>query len=74
MSRSKFQEAKMVTDQLNELLTVDQAAGEIGIGRTTLFKLMRNGEGPKAIKLGALTRIRREALNQWLVGRERTAA
>ena len=57
----------------NELLTVDRAADEIGIGRTTLFKLLKCGDGPPVIKLGALTRIRREALNAWLIGREKAA-
>lgn len=64
----------MMIDNVHDLLTVDRAADEIGIGRTTLFKLMRAGEGPPVIKLGALTRIRREALNAWLLSRERTAA
>ncbi|MFC3086539.1 helix-turn-helix transcriptional regulator [Tabrizicola soli] len=64
----------MMKDNVHDLLTVDRAADEIGIGRTTLFKLMRAGEGPPVIKLGALTRIRREALNAWLISRERTAA
>lgn len=57
-----------------ELLTVDRAADEIGIGRTTLFKLMKDGEGPPIIKIGALTRIRRGALNAWLMQREKSAA
>lgn len=57
-----------------ELLTVDRAADEIGIGRTTLFKLMKAGDGPPIIKLGALTRIRREALIAWLIEREKAAA
>lgn len=64
----------MTNDHSYELLTVDRAADEIGIGRTTLFKLMKAGDGPPVIKLGALTRIRREALNSWLIEREKTAA
>lgn len=58
----------------HDLLTVDRAADEIGIGRTTLFKLIKFGDGPPIIKLGALTRIRRDALNAWLIAREKSAA
>lgn len=64
----------MSTDNPHELLTVDRAAGEIGIGRTTLFKLLKEGDGPPIIKIGTLTRIRRAALNAWLMQREKAAA
>jgi excisionase family DNA binding protein len=64
----------MNIDRNQELLTVEEAVSEIGIGRTTMFKLLKKGEGPPVIKFGALTRIRREALNSWLIGREKAAA
>ena len=64
----------MTVERPHELLTVDRAAGEIGIGRTTMFKLLKHGEGPPVIKLGALTRIRRDSLSAWLIAREKSAA
>ena len=64
----------MTAEHTHELLTVDRAAEEIGIGRTTFFKILKDGDGPPVIKLGALTRIRRGALNAWLISRERIAA
>jgi predicted DNA-binding transcriptional regulator AlpA len=64
----------MSTERPYELLTVDRAAEEIGIGRTKMFLLLRDGDGPPIIKIGALTRIRRGALNAWLLEREKSAA
>lgn len=39
------------------LLTVEQAAERIGIGRTTMFALIRDGE-VRSVRIGRLRRIR----------------
>jgi excisionase family DNA binding protein len=39
------------------LLTVEQAAGRIGVGRTTMFALIRTGE-VHSVRIGRLRRVR----------------
>lgn len=47
------------------LLTVDQAADLLGIGRTFAYHLISVGQWP-TVKLGRLRRIRRSDLEVWL--------
>lgn len=47
------------------LLTPLEAAATLGIGRTTMFKLLLSGEIP-SIKVGRMRRIPITALNEWV--------
>jgi excisionase family DNA binding protein len=47
------------------LLTVEQSAKLVGIGRTTAYSLVKSGEW-KTIKIGRLTRLTREILEDWI--------
>lgn len=62
------------TKETTPLLTAKQAMAMLGIGRTSLWCLMRQG-GLPYIKLGkgrkAALRFSVESLNQWLKQRER---
>jgi excisionase family DNA binding protein len=47
------------------LLTVEQSANLVGIGRTTAYALVKSGEW-KTIKIGRLTRLTRRILEDWV--------
>lgn len=49
------------------LYTIRQACEAAGLGPTTIYKLLKSG-ALKAVKVGSLTRIRREDLEAWLAG------
>lgn len=53
--------------------TVDEAAAAIGIGRTTLYRLIGSGALP-VVKIGKRTLIRAADLNRLLAGEEKQAA
>lgn len=46
------------------LLTVEEAAELLGIGRTMAFALVRNGD-LESVQIGRLRRIRRAALDEF---------
>lgn len=46
---------------LPELLTVDEAAAWLGIGRGLVYELVKTGE-LRSVKLGRLVRVRRDGL------------
>ncbi|RKE20114.1 helix-turn-helix domain-containing protein [Streptomyces sp. TLI_171] len=46
-------------------LTVEEAARRLGVGRTTMFALIRTGEVP-SIPIGRLRRVPAEALTQYV--------
>lgn len=52
------------------LLTVEEAARRLGIGRTLAWRLVRRGELP-SVRLGRLVRIPERALDDWLKHRMR---
>lgn len=54
------------------LLTVEQAAQQLGIGRTTVFALLKSGE-LESIPLGRLRRIPAECITEY-IDRLRAAA
>ncbi|MEU8227094.1 helix-turn-helix domain-containing protein [Kribbella sp. NPDC048915] len=54
------------------LLTVEQAAQQLGVGRTTLFALLKSGE-LESIPLGRLRRIPAECITEY-INRLRVAA
>ncbi len=47
------------------LLTVEEAARQLGIGRTFAWQLVRKGELP-VIRLGRCVRVPRRALEAWI--------
>lgn len=56
-----------------ELLTVNEVIKELGISRSLWNALRIAGSLPPIIKMGRLHRVRREALNAWLIEREQAA-
>ncbi len=55
--------AEMVNERL--LLTVEEAARRLGIGRSFAWELVRKGELP-SIRLGRLVRIPVRTLDEWV--------
>jgi len=47
------------------LITVEEAARRLGIGRSLAWRLVRSGELP-SVRLGRLVRIPEQALADWL--------
>ena len=47
------------------LLTYDQAAGYLAVGRTTMYDLVARGELP-AVKIGRCARLRPEDLEDYI--------
>ena len=47
------------------LITVEEAARRLGIGRSLAWRLVRSGELP-SVRLGRLVRIPERALEEWL--------
>lgn len=59
----------------DSVISLTEAARELGIHYRTLRAHIKNGTGPEAIKLtNKLIGIRRSALNQWLDARKETLA
>ena len=51
-----------------EMLTIQQAAEELGVSLDTFYRWRSTGKGPKALKLpNGSVRIRRSAMNRFLV-------
>jgi predicted DNA-binding transcriptional regulator AlpA len=50
------------------------AAKALGIGNRHLRKLVAKGEGPKVIRLGTRVVTRPEAIQEWLLEKERRRA
>lgn len=55
--------AEMVNERL--LLTVEEAARRLGIGRSFAWELVRKGELP-SIRIGRLVRIPVRTLDEWV--------
>jgi predicted DNA-binding transcriptional regulator AlpA len=60
---------------MSEILTTDQAAARLALGRSTLEKWRCTGNGPKFIKLG-LRRVGYHTvdLDEWIAARPRRAS
>jgi excisionase family DNA binding protein len=58
---------------LQLLLKPEEAAATLGIGRTTVFKLISRGELP-AIRIGRTVRVPKVLLEAWVVDRASSAA
>lgn len=54
------------------LLTVPQAANRLGISRSTLYLLLRNGD-ITAIKIGRSVRIAVAELERWIAAKQQEA-
>ncbi|NYI05559.1 helix-turn-helix domain-containing protein [Allostreptomyces psammosilenae] len=54
------------------VLTVEEAARRLGIGRTTMYDLLSSGKIP-SVKIGRLRRVPVEALDAFIAGRLREA-
>jgi len=52
------------------LLTVEEAAHRLGIGRSFAWELVRRGELP-SIRLGRLVRVPVDALDEWIQRKSR---
>jgi excisionase family DNA binding protein len=63
--------AEMVNERL--LLTVEETAQRLGIGRSFAWELVHRGELP-SIRLGRLVRIPVDALDEWLQRKSRGQA
>lgn len=62
-----------MSDQLDEILTVDEVATYLKAGKRTVYRLASSGKIP-AFKLGGTWRFRRAELDQWIARRIGKAA
>ncbi len=64
-----------MTTTTNErlLLTVEEAAERLAIGRTLAWQLVRKGEIPM-VRLGRCVRVPRRALEEWITQRCKEAS
>ena len=56
------------TEETKRLLSAEELARELGVGRTTAYSLLWSGTIP-SIKLGRLRKVRREDLEAYLTER-----
>lgn len=59
---------KAMSDQLDEILTIDEVATYLKAGKRTVYRLASSGKIP-AFKLGGTWRFRRTELDQWIASR-----
>lgn len=57
-----------MSDQPDEILTIDEVASYLKAGKRTVYRLASSGEIP-AFKLGGTWRFRRAELDQWIASR-----
>lgn len=55
------------------MLTVEEAAESLGVGRTTMYALVRSGR-VESIRIGRLRRVPADALNAFVVALRNTGA
>ncbi|MBN8689986.1 MAG: helix-turn-helix domain-containing protein [Armatimonadetes bacterium] len=55
----------MIENHEKLLLTIEEAAHLLGIGRTTAYTLVKEGEW-RTLKIGRLRRISRSELDRWI--------
>ncbi|KPX71670.1 MULTISPECIES: methylation-associated defense system helix-turn-helix domain-containing protein MAD1 [Pseudomonas syringae group genomosp. 2] len=61
-----------MSDQPDEILTIDEVAAFLKAGKRTVYRLAANGKLP-AFKLGGTWRFRRSDLDKWIASRIGTA-
>ena len=49
-----------------QCLTISDLAKKLKVAKSTLFKMLRNGEIPTGIRIGKCRRWRVEKVNEWL--------
>lgn len=54
-----------MTDRDRELLHVEEVQAMLGIGRTTVYEMIRRGDLP-ALRVGRLVRVPRSRLDEWI--------
>jgi excisionase family DNA binding protein len=59
---------KPMSDQPDEILTIDEVAAYLKAGKRTVYRLAASGKLP-AFKLGGTWRFRRGDLDQWIASR-----
>ena len=59
-------------ERTKRLLSADELARELGVGRTTAYSLLWSGARP-SIKVGRLRKVHREDLEAYLVERMKSA-
>lgn len=57
-----------MSDQPDEILTIDEVAAYLKAGKRTVYRLASSGKIP-AFKLGGTWRFRRAELDQWIATR-----
>lgn len=57
-----------MSDQLDEILTIDEVAAYLKAGKRTVYRLASSGRIP-AFKLGGTWRFRRGDLDKWIASR-----
>lgn len=62
--------AKRIETPAAEAMSVEEAARRAGVGRTTIYAAIMNGELP-SLKVGRRRLVRAEAHRAWLHGLER---
>jgi len=59
---------KPMSDQTDEILTIDEVAAFLKAGKRTVYRLAASGKLP-AFKLGGTWRFRRSDLDKWIASR-----
>lgn len=62
-----------MSDQLDEIFTIDEVAAYLKAGKRTVYRLASSGRIP-AFKLGGTWRFRRGELDEWIASRIGKAA
>lgn len=65
---SAYDTGKPMSDQPDEILTIDEVAAYLKAGKRTVYRLAASGKLP-AFKLGGTWRFRRGDLDQWIASR-----
>ena len=56
------------------MLTITEIVEEVGISRSLLYELWKNGDGPRSIHIGRRRLVPVEAAREWLDGLNARAA
>ena len=67
-------DARQTSDYEQQVFTVSEFCIRNRISRPTFFKLMRNGRGPRVMRLGHIARISIDAERDWRKAMEAEAA